>query len=170
MGNFLSRGLFDAAELCMMFDVILIASTLYYMMYRPGENSSVGAEERRFYVTQIVSGSIGLPATLLVKHVYTFRPAVLLALILSIAATVSFTYSTFANILSLLALRQQISYNTVTVGDHPTWFWFLQGLNLFVMVIISINHGLLGHFIFARVQREAAEGAGLGRGSLHDVL
>ena len=170
MGICLSRGLLDAAELCVIFDAILIISTLYIVIWKPGENSSVGVEERRFYASQIVAASIGFPSSLLIKYLFNFRPVVLTALMLSIAATLAFVYSLFAELLSLLSLKRQISLNTVTVGDHPQCFWLLQYLDVFVMLVVCINHGLLAHFTFLRVSREAAEFRGLGTGDLGGML
>ena len=42
--------------------------------------------------------------------------------------------------------------------------------NVFVMLVVCINHGLLAHFTFLRVSREAAEFRGLGTGDMGGML
>lgn len=159
-----ANGLFDAAELCLLFDVVLIVSTIYYL----NTEDHIDPSQGRFYNSQIVSASIGLPAGALLKYLYTHRQAVVFGFLFAFCATLSYCYTTFVEFMDFLSVRQQAEFGTVSI-PNPFWFWTFQVLNFIVMIIVAINHGQLASFAFARAQREASDLRAMG-GGVGDVL
>ena len=157
----LASGLVDAVYLCGMIDLALLASGVYTVTV--GTRGPV-REEADYNNGQNLAACVGLLASAVLWRFSKVRPMVQLSCMLAFASFVAYIVVVILVVRSTLAVREAVARLTVEIEDN---YWPFAYLNAFVVVVITINHGLLAYFARILDQRQANGDAQV---SAEDVL